>query len=255
MYSFLSWSALFLAILVTLVRSEDNSDPEIFVTASFPEDNPFGQIVNGERNRINLLVENKSDLNVTLVSIAGSFHDPQTDDLIKNATTLPYGLRLISGTKLQLPYQFHSEFKPGDVRLNIWMSHSVDDKIYRVTAYDSVVTVVEPEVSIFDYQVITTYLLTAAFLGGLGYYAFITFVPKPKKSRKPVTSSGGKNGISSPVGPVTATGAGGYEEEWIPEHHLKVRADKKKAGVVSSGDELSGGETSGTEGKRRRGRK
>lgn len=98
-------------------------------------------------------------------------------------------------------------------------------------------------------------MITAAFLGGLGYYAFITFVPKPKKSRKPVTSNGGKNGISSPVGSVTATGAGGYEEEWIPEHHLKVRAGAKKAGVVSSGDELSGGETSGTEGKRRKGRK
>ena len=41
-------------------------------------------IVNGERNRINLLIENNSDLNVTLISIAGSFHDAQTDALIKN---------------------------------------------------------------------------------------------------------------------------------------------------------------------------
>ncbi|KAI5119003.1 hypothetical protein M0805_004413 [Coniferiporia weirii] len=252
---FFSWSALALAAFATLVGAEDASDPEVSITASFPENNPFGQIVNGERNRINLLVENKSDLNVTLISIAGSFHDPQTDTLIKNATTLPYGLRLISGTKLQVPYQFHSEFKPGDVRLNIWMTHSVDDKLYQVTAYDSVVTVVEPEVSIFNYQVITTYLFTAAFLGGLGYYAFVTFVPKPKKTRKSTTSGGGKGSISSPVGSVTATGAGGYEEEWIPEHHLKVRRGKKKAGTTSSGDEVSGGEASGTEGKRRKGRK
>ena len=96
-------------------------------------------------------------------------------------------------------------------------------------------------------------MITAAFLGGLGYLAFVTFFPKTKKARKPVTASGGKQAISSPVG-VTATGTGGYEEEWIPEHHLKARGGKKKAGATS-GDDLSGAETSGTEGKRRKGRK
>ena len=42
--------------------------------------------------------------------------------------------------------------------------------------------------------------------------------------------------------------------KWIPEHHLKARGGKKKAGATS-GDDLSGAETSGTEGKRRKGRK
>lgn len=97
-------------------------------------------------------------------------------------------------------------------------------------------------------------MITAAFLGGLGYFAFITFFPKAKKTRKPVTASGGKQAISAPVGSVTASGAGGYEEEWIPEHHLKPRGGKKRAGNTS-GDEVSGGETSGTEGKKRKGRK
>ncbi|KAL5526802.1 hypothetical protein ACEPAF_8527 [Sanghuangporus sanghuang] len=253
---FTPWSAL-LFLVVSIVSQSDqpaSTEPEISVIASFPENNPFGQIVNGERNRINLLIENQSEQNVTLISVAGSFHDPQTDSLIKNASTLPYGLRLVSGAKVQLPYQFHSEFKPGDIRLKIWLTHAVDDNIYRVTAYDSVVTVVEPDFSFFDYQVITTYLLTAAFLGGLGYLAYTTFVPKPRKSRKTAVSTVSKAGISSPVGSVTASGAG-YEEEWIPEHHLKMRGGKKKAGAASSGDELSGGETSGTEGRKRKGRK
>ncbi|KAH8117758.1 hypothetical protein DFH11DRAFT_1723786 [Phellopilus nigrolimitatus] len=242
------------AALACFVNAEDvTEDPELSVTASFPGDNPFGQVVNGERNRLNLLVENKSDHNSTLISIAGSFHDVQTDALIKNTTALQYGLRLISGTKLQVPYQFHSEFKPGDVRLNIWLTHSVDDTVYRVVAYDSVVPIVEPEVSFFDYQVITTYLLTAAFLGGLSYFAFKTFTPKVKKSRRSVASSGGKDSISSPVGSVTAS-AGGYDEQWIPSYHFK-KDGKRRTGPVSSGDDVSGGETSGTEGKKRRGRK
>jgi hypothetical protein len=85
--------------------------------------------------------------------------------------------------------------------------------------------------------------MVLGFIGGLGYFAYITFVPQPKKIRKPQ--------VSTPIA-VSATGAGGYQEEWIPAHHLKK---SKKTGAVSSGDELSGGETSGTEGKRRKGRK
>lgn len=101
---------------------------------------------------------------------------------------------------------------------------------------------------------ISTYLLTAAFLGGLGYLAYTTFVPKPRKSRKSAVATSGKAAISSPVGTVTASGAG-YEEEWIPEHHLKLRGGNKKSGAASSGDDLSGGEMSGAEGRRRKGRK
>ena len=61
--------------------------------------------------------------------------------------------------------------------------------------------------------------------------------------------------VSEPEGKATATGAGGYNEEWIPEHHLKkAKAGRKKDTVLSSGDE-TGGEVSGTEGRRRKAKK
>lgn len=134
----------------------------------------------------------------------------------------------------------------------------------RVFAYDSIVTIVEPEGSWFDFKLyvlrpirglsvdlgmtslferISTYLIVLSLFAGLGYVAYLSFVPQSKKTRKAA--------VSAPVN-VTATGAGGYQEEWIPSHHLKSR---KKGGAASSGDELSGGETSGTEGKRRKTKK
>ena len=95
---------------------------------------------------------------------------------------------------------------------------------------------------------LTTYLITSLFLGGLGYYAYLAFVPQPKKKRTPA--------VSAPVGTVTATGAGGYQEEWIPEHHLKKPKQRKtRASGAPSGDEASGAELSGTEGRRRKGKK
>ncbi len=100
----------------------------------------------------------------------------------------------------------------------------------------------------------STYLVVAGLFGGLSYFAYLTFVPQPKKRTKKSATA-----VSAPVGVVTATGTGGYEEEWIPEHHLRKGKKTKQAGsgAVSgtSGDELSGVETSGTEGKKRKGRK
>lgn len=173
-------------------------------------------------------------------------------------------------------------FKPGDIRLNIWLEHTVDvrcqvsptvtlhvdyecsqDQKYRVTAYDSIVTVVEPEISIYDFKLyvmllsfcylslnivfssVSTYLIVAAFLGGLTYFVYLTFVPHSKKPRK--------SAASAPVSTSAAPATSGYQEEWIPEHHLKKpKSGRKQSGVVSSGDELSGGES---EIKKRKGRK
>jgi len=127
-----------------------------------------------------------------------------------------------------------------------------EDETFRIMAYDSIVTIVEPETSWFDLELISTYLIVAGLLGGGAYYAYLTYAPQPKKQRKRVNAAPSE--VSSPVGTVTATGAGGYQEEWIPDHHLK-KGKGKKASALSSGDEFSGAETSGTEGRKRKGRK
>ncbi|KZV74641.1 hypothetical protein PENSPDRAFT_681820 [Peniophora sp. CONT] len=224
-----------------------SSEPELLAVAEFPESNPFGHVVNGEQNRMDLRIENSSGKNVTLLTIAGGFYSPQ-DTLIKPTQNLTYGLNLVDGIKLALPYQFHSELKPGEVKLKIEIEHLSEGVRYRVPVFDSIVTVVEPEISAFDIKMLSTYVMVLSLLGAAGYFSYLTFVPQPKVKKGRVAP------VSEPVA-VTATGAGGYQEEWIPEHHIKKTARGKKTGVVSSGDELSGGETSGAEGKRRKGRK
>lgn len=233
-------------LLMALGVSASLDDPEIVIETTFPESNPFGHVVNGERNQIFLVVENRSDKNVTLQSVAGSFHHPETGTLIKNTSSLTYGFPLLEGSKLQIPYSFYSEFRPGDLRLNIWLEHTVDDDKYRVTAYDSVVTIVEPEPSWLDFKLLSTYLIVFAALAGVTYTAYNAYVPSQKPKRKRPTE------VSAPIGTVTASGSSGYQEEWIPEHHLKKTKGKKMRADNAAVSEESSSEVNGTEGKRTR---
>ncbi len=43
-------------------------------------------VVNGEKNQLSIAVENKTPRVVTVVSVAGSVHHPETDKLIKNVS-------------------------------------------------------------------------------------------------------------------------------------------------------------------------
>ena len=90
--------------------------------------------------------------------------------------------------------------------------------------------------------------MVLAILGGLGYVAYLSFVPQTKPKQKKTAP------VPKPEATVTTTGTGGYQEEWIPEHHLRKTKARKGRGAVSSGDEqsgVSGAEASGAEGKRR----
>ena len=90
---------------------------------------------------------------------------------------------------------------------------------------------------------LSTYLIVAAIVGGLGYFTYLTYIPQPKKPRSKQHVVAG----SSPVASASTSGAS-YQEEWIPEHHLK----KTKKATLTSGDDYSGSEG---ESKRRKGRK
>jgi len=67
-----------------------------------------------------------------------------------------------------------------------------------------------------------------AVFGGVGYLTYTSYFPKKKRA------------IPTPSAPVEtgATTTSGYQEEWIPEHHLKTRVRKARGiGAMSSGDE------------------
>jgi hypothetical protein len=108
------------------------------------------------------------------------------------------------------------------------------------------VTIVEGSSSWKEPATLFTLLLGLGLLGGIGYAAQQLLTPEKKVK---------KAKVSEPI-VVTATGAGGYQEEWIPEGHLKKSGSrssrKKTGGAVTSGDEVTSGAESGAEKRRRK---
>lgn len=98
---------------------------------------------------------------------------------------------------------------------------------------------------LMTYSISTYLVLIAAFAGG-SYYTYVAYFPAPK-SKKPQPPRQEKV-VTAATGSATGT----YEEEWIPEHHLKKTRARKT--VVTSGEEVSTGETSGAEGRKKRGK-
>jgi|SRR6266850_672611 len=55
-----------------------------------------------------------------------------------------------------LPAHNLHRFKTGDIKLSIWLEHIIDGERKKVSAFESIVTVVEPELSIFDFKLYVT---------------------------------------------------------------------------------------------------
>jgi hypothetical protein len=43
-------------------------------------------------------------------------------------------------------------FKTGDIKLSVSLEHIIDGERKKISAFESIVTVVEPELSIFDFK-------------------------------------------------------------------------------------------------------
>ncbi|WWD17271.1 hypothetical protein CI109_101711 [Kwoniella shandongensis] len=254
------------------IFSHDAKD-DVLVSATFPDSNPFGLVVNGEQNGLALHLVNSGTKNYTLVSAGASYHDVNNHwATIKNASTLKYNVPLVAGSNFSAPFSAYSEFRPQEIGFTVWVdvSETGTKDLHRITALNQTVSVVEPAASWFDTQLLFLYLvLTAALLGG-AYAAYQAFFAPDAKSKGKKKSGLGPKKVKAVVPNESATdypNVKPYEEEWIPEHLLKNKQTKlkKKGGpggassggeeVTSGGEITSGGEASGTEGVKIRKRK
>ncbi|CED84127.1 Translocon-associated complex TRAP, alpha subunit [Phaffia rhodozyma] len=226
-------------------------------TAKFPPSNPFALVKNGQQNPLHITLQNGPE-DITLVSASASFHDPEKHwKLIRNTSDHKFSTPVLGNSNLTFPYSFYSEFKPRDVGLTVFVDLlDASKQPFRVIAFNSTVSVVEPPSSFFDPSLLFLYIILVGFAAFIGNWIYKTFVA-PIRGKKSSGSAGtGKKAkvVPAAAGKSYPESVKPYEEEWIPAGHLnlKKRNTGNKLSAVSSGDEgfTSGGAgTSGGESK------
>ena len=164
---------------------------------------------------------------------------------MRNLTAMRTRVEIPAGEKESLSYKFTTDLNPQDLRLNL-ATVMTDSKeaYYTMQAYNSTVSIVEPDTSIFDPQVIFLYLFISGCFGGVVYFFYNIWIApyfpqkRGKGGERAKKSSGGSKKVDPSVqipiagdGPAVASGAKAYNEEWIPSHHInRPEARRVKSG-------------------------
>ncbi|ORX55596.1 hypothetical protein DM01DRAFT_1382738 [Hesseltinella vesiculosa] len=219
-FSFSLW-ALFLVVLASaFVFAEEQKQADainVEVIAEFP-DNPFGLIVNGQRNKVVLTLNNKDTRDVAVLAVSGQMALVEdTSRVIQNLTGLRYGMQVAPEEKVDVPFQFYSEFNPGDLSLTVFVDLLVGEEMVRIVGYNGVVTITDPETSLLDPQLLFLYLVLAAAAGGVLYLIREAFFGGATK-KATVTK---KKEVVEKAAHRDDKGNMVLDESWIPGHHLK----------------------------------
>ncbi|OZJ06825.1 hypothetical protein BZG36_00258 [Bifiguratus adelaidae] len=230
--------ALFFCVAAVIAQDLPDADLPLFpevadveISASFPN-NPLQHVVNGERNKMVVSVTNNEKLPVTVNYIYGAFVD--ADDfgkIVRNLTVFKYDKQIEHNQTVDINYLFYSEFAPQEMGMTIVvdLSDSNSNK-FNAIGFNGTVSIVEPQASIFDIQLLFLYVMLAGALGGIGYMIYRAFLggssKKTKKTKKMVTEPTEKAPLVDSQGnPVN------YDEAWIPQHHLKPKGSTSNANV------------------------
>lgn len=183
---------------------------------------------------------NHSPENVVVTRVHGQYREAAGKARpLRNTTSLRVNQAAPAGglPSPAIKYAFHSENRIGEVGLRVWVDYlDARNALHSVLAFDDVVTVEEPPASWFDLQLIFLYLIIGSFLSFVGYQVYNSYFkrsPLRKRTAPPAAVR-----AKAPATPVKALADGekAYEDDWIPEHHLRSRKSASK-GNVTSGDE------------------
>ncbi|KAI7901747.1 uncharacterized protein BX663DRAFT_553085 [Cokeromyces recurvatus] len=222
-----SFWALGLTLVAGLVSAQtSNVATDVEVTAQFP-DNPFGLIVNGQRNKVILDVVNKEKTPYTVFAVSG--HITKADDyskIIRNLTATRYGKVIEAGSTLQIPYNFYSEYVPGEHGLTVFVDLLNEQTVSRIVGFNGTITVTDPEGSWFDIQLIVLYGVLLAGAAGVAYIIREAFFADSKKSKKRTKKV--EETIERPTHR-DEKGEMVLDQSWIPEHNLNLNSPKKSS--------------------------
>ncbi|KAF5101560.1 hypothetical protein D0Z00_000835 [Geotrichum galactomycetum] len=204
------------------------------VEAVFPdsEDLAVAELANDHETPVKFTFTNQELFPVQVATFGGSLTYAGQDKPYTNLTTVkvgsvvvpPQGEHILStGLKISLPpHDF-------DLRFNFLVAFEGGVSDFEVDPVK--VTVTDPEVSIFDARLIIAQALLALTAIGLGYAAYVLGLSPYLEDRKAAAGPSAAE-IEKKKQEQQTSGVvlneNGYDESWIPQHHLNSNKKTKK---------------------------
>ncbi|KAL5337771.1 hypothetical protein BJX70DRAFT_226927 [Aspergillus crustosus] len=254
-FAFLSLALFSVQALIGGTLAADTSDkaeetfeaPSLAVTAqaAFPASEIFGvKLVNGHPTQALVTFTNNEESAVTVNFIGGTLSTlDEESKLVRNLTATRYGVEVPAGETESLSYSFATEMHPQDLRLSLASVISDSEgRFFTVYAHNGTVSVVEPETSIFDPQIIFLYFFLLASFGGISYFFYTLWVapyfPQKRKAAKGADglkkSSAASKKPETPIESPAVSSATTYNADWIPAHHIARPEARKVKGTSRS---------------------
>ncbi|KAE8157694.1 hypothetical protein BDV40DRAFT_304916 [Aspergillus tamarii] len=223
--------------------------PKLALTAqaTFPASEIFGvKVVNGYPTQALVAFTNDEPAPVKVNFIGGTLStlDEEDSKIVRNLTATGYNVEIPAGETETLSYQITTEMHPQDLRLSLASIVSDSEgRFYTVYAYNGTVSVVEPETSFFDPQILFLYFFLLACFSGVVYFFYTVWVapyfPQKRKSGKGAEYSKKTSGAAKkaetvePSSPAVSS-ATTYNADWIPAHHINRPEARKVKGSTRS---------------------
>ncbi|KAG5357249.1 Increased recombination centers protein 22 [Yarrowia sp. C11] len=185
--------------------------------------------VNGEDVPIELTFTNNEKDAISVVAVGGTFYDLKTDKIVASVQGTQVGPIVVeSGKTGALTHQFETRLDAKVYRnvIQVYIQHG--NEVYQVHAFDGPVVIVDPHVSPLSYKFIIAQVVLGITAAALGYYVVTSYaIPYATgtygQEKKPVRAK-----PVAPAGSGVKMGPKGYDESWIPKHHLQQEKAKKK---------------------------
>ncbi|PYH91702.1 putative translocon-associated protein, alpha subunit [Aspergillus ellipticus CBS 707.79] len=217
--------------------------PSVVAQASFPASEVFGvKVVNGHPTEALVTFSNQEPAPVLVNFIGGTLSSLEDDQIVRNLTAHRYSIEIPAGQEESISYSFATEMHPQDLRLALAsVITDAEGNFFTLYAYNGTVSIVEPETSIFDPQIIFLYFFLLACFSGIVYFFYTVWIapyfPQKRRAAKPETKK--STGASKKEAPVEAptspavSSATTYNAEWIPSHHINRPEARKVKGAKS----------------------
>ncbi|PYH85990.1 translocon-associated protein, alpha subunit [Aspergillus uvarum CBS 121591] len=227
-------------------KEEAPQTPNLAVTAqaAFPASEFFGvKLVNGHPTQALITFANDEPNPVTVNFIGGSLWSigEEENRIVRNLTAHRYSLEIPAGEQESVNFNFATEMHPQDLRLELASVISdIEGNVYTLYTYNGTVSVVEPETSIFDPQILFLYFFLLACFSGVVYFFYTVWIapyfPQKRRAGKaPETTK--KSTVPKkeeiPVEGPAVTSATTYNADWIPAHHINRPEARKVKGSSS----------------------